>query len=90
MATNGGAHRDKDSLQDQNKHVDKVKMDQNAALNTILIILDAASPHDASEQHPHLARRYTEIGDLFKSSIYDGLSPAHVSDGREQSLLPAE
>ena len=26
-----GAHRDKDSLRDQNKYVDKVKMDQNAA-----------------------------------------------------------
>jgi hypothetical protein len=28
-----GAHRDKDSLRDQNKHVDKVKKDQDAALH---------------------------------------------------------
>jgi hypothetical protein len=28
-----GAHRDKDSLRDQNKHVDKVKKDQNGALD---------------------------------------------------------
>jgi hypothetical protein len=28
-----GAHRDKDSLRDQNKHVDKAKKDQNGALD---------------------------------------------------------
>ena len=28
-----GAHRDKDSLRDCNKHVDKVKRDQDAALD---------------------------------------------------------
>ena len=28
-----GAHRDKDSLRDRNKHVDKVKRDQDAALD---------------------------------------------------------
>ena len=28
-----GAHRDKDSLRDRNKHVDKVKKDQDAALD---------------------------------------------------------
>ena len=27
------AHQDKDSLRDQNKHVDKVKRNQNAALD---------------------------------------------------------
>jgi hypothetical protein len=32
-----GAHRDKDSLRDQNKHVDKVKMDQNAALGRYVL-----------------------------------------------------
>jgi hypothetical protein len=32
-----GAHRDKDSLRDQNKHVDKVKMDQNAALDRYVL-----------------------------------------------------
>jgi hypothetical protein len=32
-----GAHRDKDSLQDQNKHVDKVKRDQNAALDRYVL-----------------------------------------------------
>ena len=31
------AHRDKDSLRDQNKHVDKVKMDQNAALDRYVL-----------------------------------------------------
>ena len=32
-----GAHRDKDSLRDQNKHVDKVKKDQNAALDRYIL-----------------------------------------------------
>jgi hypothetical protein len=32
-----GVHRDKDSLRDQNKHVDKVKMDQNAALDRYVL-----------------------------------------------------
>jgi hypothetical protein len=32
-----GAHRDKDSLRDQNKHVDKVKKDQNAALDRYVL-----------------------------------------------------
>jgi hypothetical protein len=32
-----GAHRDEDSLRDQNKHVDKVKRDQNAALDRYVL-----------------------------------------------------
>jgi hypothetical protein len=32
-----GAHRDKDSLRDQNKHVDRVKMHQNAALDRYVL-----------------------------------------------------
>jgi hypothetical protein len=32
-----GAHRDKDSLRNQNKHVDKVKRDQNAALDRYVL-----------------------------------------------------
>ena len=32
-----GAHRDKDSLRDQNKHVDKVKKDQDAALHRYVL-----------------------------------------------------
>jgi hypothetical protein len=32
-----GAYRDKDSLRDQNKHVDKVKIDQNAALDRYVL-----------------------------------------------------
>ena len=39
----GGAHRDNDSLRDQNKYVDKVKMDQNAALDrNVLTVARAA------------------------------------------------
>jgi hypothetical protein len=30
-----GLHRDKDNLREQNKHVDKVKKDQNAALDPV-------------------------------------------------------
>ena len=32
-----GAHRDGDGLRDQNKHVDKVKKDQNAALDRYIL-----------------------------------------------------
>jgi hypothetical protein len=32
-----GAHRDKDSLRDQNKHVDRIKMHQNAALDRYVL-----------------------------------------------------
>ena len=32
-----GAHRDKDSLRDRNKHVDKVKRDQDAALDRYVL-----------------------------------------------------
>ena len=32
-----GTYRDKDSLRDQNKHVDKVKMDQNAASDRYIL-----------------------------------------------------
>ena len=32
-----GAHRDKDSLRDQNKHMDKVKKDQDAALHRYVL-----------------------------------------------------
>ena len=32
-----GAHRDKDSLRDQNKHVDKVKRDQKATLDRYVL-----------------------------------------------------
>ena len=32
-----GAHRDKDSLRDRNKHVDKVKKDQDAALDRYVL-----------------------------------------------------
>ena len=32
-----GVHRDKDSLRDQNKHVDRVKMHQNAALDRYIL-----------------------------------------------------
>jgi hypothetical protein len=34
-----GAHRDKDSLSDQNKYVDQVKMDQNAALDRNVVTI---------------------------------------------------
>jgi hypothetical protein len=32
-----GVHRDKDSLRDQNKHVDKVEKDQNVALDRYVL-----------------------------------------------------
>jgi hypothetical protein len=32
-----GAHRDKDSLRDRNKHVNKVKRDQDAALDRYIL-----------------------------------------------------
>ena len=32
-----GAHQDKDSFRDQNKHVDKAKRDQNAALDRYVL-----------------------------------------------------
>ena len=32
-----GAHRDKDGLRDRNKHVDKVKRDQEAALDRYVL-----------------------------------------------------
>jgi hypothetical protein len=38
--TNGyqrGVHRDKDSLRDRNKHVDKIKQDQDAALDRYVL-----------------------------------------------------
>jgi hypothetical protein len=32
-----GVHRDKDSLRDRNKHVDKIKRDQDAALDRYVL-----------------------------------------------------
>ena len=37
MATRGGAHREEDGRRNRNKHIDKVKKDQDAALDRYVL-----------------------------------------------------
>jgi hypothetical protein len=75
-----GAHRDKDSLQDKNKHVDKVKKDQDAALHRHLTdIRSALAPEKCWHQK--------------RASTRKGLTPEVLwhqkSAGTRKALAPA-